>query len=213
MATQLPSGISPTSYAALDPAFASKVQATFATLSAQGWQPKIVSGWRDLEEQAKLKAMGRSTVSFSFHNALNASGKPAALAVDVIDKRYGYGTSASTKAGAASFWPALGAAAKAQGLTWGGDWKSFKDVSHIQMYANSALGEVRKQSEAAWALFKGVVGGSTSAFALPTFAASGYLEIIRRLPWWYWLGLAGAGTLILLFLIVRTKRRRATGGA
>jgi hypothetical protein len=200
MPTSLPS-VSPTSFAALDPAFAVKVQATMATLAAQGWQPRIVSGWRSMDEQAAKVAAGFSTVKFSFHNAVNAQGAPAALAVDIVDKRYGYGTTASTKAGATSFWPALGAAAKAQGLYWGGDWQKFKDVSHIQMYANSALSEVRKQTEAFWSVLKG--GGSLAI--IPGMAVTGWFEVVRRLPWWYW---AGLGTLGLLTIVILSRGRR-----
>lgn len=209
MSTKLPSGVSSTSLQALDPSFAPKVSAMLAALSAQGWQPRIVSGWRSIDEQAKLKAMGRSTVSFSFHNAVNASGQPAALAVDVVDKRYGYGTTTSTKDGAARFWPALGAAAKAQGLFWGGDWKSFKDVSHVQMHPNSALGEIRKQSEAAWAAVRGIVGGTTSVFVAPVLAVQGWFEIVRRLPWWWFAGIGAVGLLLILFVAKRAKHRSA----
>lgn len=210
MATSLPSGVKSTSLAALDPSFASKVSAMLSALSSQGWQPRIVSGWRSIDEQAKLKAMGRSTVTFSFHNAVNAQGKPAALAVDVVDSRYGYGTTAATKAGAASFWPALGAAAKQQGLFWGGSWKTFKDVSHVQMFDNGALGEIRKQSEAAWSALKGITSGTTSVFVLPGLAVQGWLEVVRRLPWYYWAGLGVTGLLLVLFL-ARRRRRSAVG--
>lgn len=199
--------VSSTSLAALDPSFAPRISAMLAMLTSQGWQPRIVSGWRSLDEQAALKAKGRSTVSFSFHNAVNASGRPAALAVDVVDKRYGYGTTAATKPGAASFWPALGAAAKAQSLFWGGDWKSFKDVSHVQMYDNGALGEIRKQSEAAWSVVRGITSGTTSVFMAPMLAVQGWFEVVRRLPWFYWAGLGLTGLLIILFVAKRAKRR------
>jgi len=33
-----------------------------------------------------------------------------------------------------AFWKDLGRIAKAHGCAWGGDWKSFKDVAHIELY-------------------------------------------------------------------------------
>lgn len=44
------------------------------------------------------------------------------------------------------FWQALGKAGKAEGLYWGGDWRSFKDWAHLQFFPNTKLSEVRKES-------------------------------------------------------------------
>ena len=41
------------------------------------------------------------------------------------------------------FWTALGEEAKAQSLYWGGDWKDFKDVAHVQLVPNSDLHRVK----------------------------------------------------------------------
>jgi|GEM_PF-4880261 len=44
------------------------------------------------------------------------------------------------------FWAALGEEAKKRGLVWGGDWKSFRDVAHIQGRQNSELSLVKRES-------------------------------------------------------------------
>jgi hypothetical protein len=59
-------------------------------------------------------------------------------AADIIDKRYAWNISQSH-----AFWTALGKAAKKRGLEWGGDWKSFKDVAHIQT-GKCTLSQLRK---------------------------------------------------------------------
>ena len=53
-----------------------------------------------------------------------------ARAADIVDRRYGWGGPAKNLG--FKFWKDLGAAARAEGLTWGGDWRSFKDVAHVQ---------------------------------------------------------------------------------
>ena len=138
---------------ALHPSMRAKWQRVKARLEAQGYQPVIASAWRDPATQASLHASGASQVSFSFHQAVDAAGNPAAQAIDAIDKRYGWGTSA-TRAKAAAFFMALGAAAKAEGLYWGGDWSRSNptwaaynmgwDPAHIQLQPNSALSQVKE---------------------------------------------------------------------
>ena len=52
-------------------------------------------------------------------------------AADIVDKRYAWGGPAANLH--FQFWKDLGRIAKQQGCEWGGDWKKFKDVAHIQM--------------------------------------------------------------------------------
>jgi len=92
--------------------------------------------------QADLVARGHSKVRFSFHNAQKKNGTPNAYAVDIIDSRWAW----SDAAEANGFWQALGKAGKAEGLYWGGDWRSFKDWAHLQFFPNTKLSEVRKES-------------------------------------------------------------------
>jgi len=69
---------------------------------------------------------------------------PNAYAADIIDSRYAWSDKQETKA----FCTALGKAAKEQGLYWGGDWKSFKDWAHVQMYPNNRLRSIMLQAQA-----------------------------------------------------------------
>lgn len=127
--------------ASMDAIFRDKVKKVLANLKKQGHQPKIFFAWRSIEVQRELKKKGRSKVDFSFHNA-TVRGLPSAYAADIIDRRYGWDSVPQSM----NFFKALGKEAKAVGLYWGGDWKSFKDWAHIQRFPNSKLKEVRKAS-------------------------------------------------------------------
>ncbi len=112
----------PAALKGLEPAFRVKVEAVLKELQENGWQPVVVSGKRSKKQQKKILAAGRSRTMKSLH----LCGRAA----DLMDRRYGWkGEAASPKF---AFWQALGIAARRQGLVWGGDWKSFQDVPHIQ---------------------------------------------------------------------------------
>ena len=121
-----------------------------ARMRALGWQPSLSYTWRSLPSQDILRAQGATTVSFSFHNAVDEAGYPAGQAADITDRRYGWGdedpASARTR-GAAGFYAALGPEAKRLGLSWGGDWSRSNiwahynlgwDPGHVQVFENSA---------------------------------------------------------------------------
>lgn len=126
----------------MKPEMAAKVRAVMARLAARGFQPKIVYGWRSVAVQAQLFADGKSKVRFSFHNAQLPDGTPNSYAADLIDKRFAW----SPQAESSGFWRALGEEAAAQGLVWGGAWKSFPDWAHVQLVANSELSRVMRES-------------------------------------------------------------------
>lgn len=107
----------------LDPKFAGKVRRVVKRLEAAGWQPVVVSGKRTVAQQRKILAAGRSRTM----NSLHLCGRAA----DLMDHRYGW--QGEAKRPDFAFWVALGKAARAEGLVWGGDWKRFKDVPHIQI--------------------------------------------------------------------------------
>jgi peptidoglycan L-alanyl-D-glutamate endopeptidase CwlK len=127
--------------ASLEPGFRAKIVRVIAKLKNDGFQPKIVFGWRSVAVQQRLVAQGKSTVRFSFHNAQKPDGTPNAWAVDVIDARWSWNEPDCHK-----FFKALGDAGKAEGLVWGGDWTTFKDWAHLQGRQNSELGAVRRES-------------------------------------------------------------------
>lgn len=123
--------------ASLDIRIRAKVAAILSDLRGHGLDPVIAQSWRSTKEQAALKANGRSTVSWSFHNA-TIRGKPAALAADIVDRKLFWGASQD-------FWRKLGSSAKAHNLTWGGNWKRFRDVAHVEI-KGLTLPQARRQS-------------------------------------------------------------------
>lgn len=125
----------------LNPDFRVKVQRVMEELTRKGFQPTIFYGWRSTEVQMQLFKAGNSTVKFSFHNVTGPNGQPNSMAADIIDKRWAWGPEAQKN----GFWDALGAATRAQGIYWGGDWRGFKDVAHIQHHPNEKLEELRRQ--------------------------------------------------------------------
>lgn len=115
-----------------DPTFRAKLEAAIAAMEVQGFDPRVFEAARTQRRQAYLYGQGRTdfagygrtgskvtwTLDSSYH------GKYPARAADVISKAKGWSDSA--------FFEAWGAAVKAQGLTWGGDWKS-RDMPHVQL--------------------------------------------------------------------------------
>ncbi|BBA33140.1 peptidoglycan-binding domain-containing protein [Methylocaldum marinum] len=81
-------------------------------------------------------------MKFSFHNAQLPDGTPNSYAADIVDERWGWSNDAEKN----GFWQAMGEEANQLGLVWGGDWKNFKDVAHVQSRQNSELASVKKES-------------------------------------------------------------------
>jgi peptidoglycan L-alanyl-D-glutamate endopeptidase CwlK len=128
--------------ASLDSVLRNKTRRILERLKAQGFKPKIFYAWRSVAVQRELVRQGNSTVKFSFHNAQYKNGQPRAYAIDVIDRRWAW----EPKAAQNGFWDALGKAGKDEGLFWGGDWTSIKDMAHLQSFPNSKLAEIKRQS-------------------------------------------------------------------
>jgi D-alanyl-D-alanine carboxypeptidase len=126
----------------MDPQLSAKVLALVGALKQLGFQPRIFFGWRSVAVQLQLYNQGNTTVKFSFHNAQKPDGTPNAYAADIIDSRYSWNPEAETS----GFWKALGEEAKKQGLYWGGDWVSFRDWAHVQLFPNSHLAQVKRES-------------------------------------------------------------------
>ncbi len=119
----------------LDPTFVDKVKQILSTLSQKGWQPRVASGLRSIEEQQEKIDQGKSSLK-NPQNSKHVQG----LAVDVIDKRYGWGGPAADLD--FEFWNDLGEVAREVGLTWGGDWKDFRDVAHVESTGHQKGGMV-----------------------------------------------------------------------
>lgn len=106
----------------LEASFKPKVVAVLKELAGKGWKPYVAEGLRNKTQQAEKVKKGYSKTM----NSMHLTGQAA----DIVDYRWGWGGEASNLNH--QFWKDLGAAGKAQGLEWGGDWKKFKDVAHIQ---------------------------------------------------------------------------------
>ena len=106
----------------LEPEVREKVRRVLVKLEQKKWQPKVAEGRRTKAEQAEKFRRGVTTTMNSKHLC--------GIAADIVDKRYAWGGPAANTN--FQFWQDLGAAAKSEGLDWGGDWKSFKDVAHVE---------------------------------------------------------------------------------
>ena len=126
----------------LDRQLRPRVEGVLAALETQGFKPKVYYAWRSVAVQLELFEAGNSKVKFSFHNARKKDGTPRAYAADIIDRRYAWQAQAKTS----GFWDALGRAARDEGLYWGGNWTTFKDLAHVQRFPNTKLADVKKQS-------------------------------------------------------------------
>ncbi len=114
----------------LDPMFAQQIKEVLFKLAQKGWQPRVAEGLRSLEQQQEKINQGHSSIKDP-KNSKHVQG----VAVDIIDSRYGWGGPASDLN--FQFWLDLGEAAREAGLTWGGDWKTLKDVAHVEIGKNT----------------------------------------------------------------------------
>lgn len=125
----------------LHPVFRQYVQEILRDLTQLGWQPVVAEATRTREQQAEKVRKGYSKTMNSWHvpstqakfwETRESYSVVHGNAADIIDRRYGWaGPAANT---GYKFWTDLGRAAKRRGLTWGGDWKDFKDVAHIEWH-------------------------------------------------------------------------------
>lgn len=109
----------------LHPKFALQIKYILHELAALGFQPKIAEGLRDWEQQQEKIRKGVSRANYSRHLV--------GLAVDIVDKRWGWNGPAAKPNH--PFWVSLGQVAKAYHLTWGGDWNIpgvGPDVAHVE---------------------------------------------------------------------------------
>lgn len=109
----------------LYPLFAVRYQGLFRNLGPD-WMP--YSGLRDMVEQARLYAQGRDAPGEIVTNAKAG------------DSPHGYGCAIDTTIFIQGIpiynhnrWNELAEAAKLCGLTWGGNFGSFKDMPHVEL--------------------------------------------------------------------------------
>jgi peptidoglycan L-alanyl-D-glutamate endopeptidase CwlK len=117
-----------------------------------GIEVLLTCTFRSGEEQNKLYAQGRTApgrrvtnakAGKSKHNTVDARGKPASDAFDVVPLRHGrciWGTNGDgidqdptdDDTDDLEAWDRVGEHGVAAGLEWGGNWTSFKDRPHFQ---------------------------------------------------------------------------------
>lgn len=112
---------------------ADKVRAAAATLEAAGTYLLVVSGLRTAAEQNALYAQGRSAPGHIVTNAqAGYSMHNYGLAVDIVPYLSGSSGQLNWDPNTPQF-RAMVAALEAQGLVWGGSWKTFPDDDHFQL--------------------------------------------------------------------------------
>jgi peptidoglycan L-alanyl-D-glutamate endopeptidase CwlK len=114
-----------------------------AQLAVDGLVFKIISGTRTYGEQNELFAQGRTKPGPIVTRARGGqSNHNFGVAWDIGVFRNGEYIPES------KLYQNAGAIGKAQGLEWGGDWKSIQDEPHFQAIAEADLADVRSSFEA-----------------------------------------------------------------
>jgi hypothetical protein len=114
----------------LHPALASAVRATIADLASRGMSVEVVQGLRTFEEQDALFAKGRTEPGQIVTQARGGeSNHNFGLAADLCP----FSDGKPDWAAPIDVWAAIGKAAAAHGLEWGGGWKKFVDKPHVQL--------------------------------------------------------------------------------
>ena len=111
-----------------NPDLVRKVQAVISDLAGHGITAVVVEGKRSQARQNELYAQGRTTpgpVVTQVTHSKHTDGKAADLWFRVRGK--------TTCSVSDEWWKLLGKAARAHGLTWGGDWHGFKDRPHVEL--------------------------------------------------------------------------------
>jgi len=114
----------------LHPALAAAVRATIADLADKGTVVEVVQGLRTFEEQDALYAKGRTAPGQIVTQARGGeSNHNFGLAVDLCP----FTNDKPDWNAPMAVWAAIGTAAMAHGLEWGGQWKKFLDKPHVQL--------------------------------------------------------------------------------
>ncbi len=122
----------------LDPDFRRRLDAFEESLRRRGVQVRMVCGYRSVEEQERLYAVGRTMAGsvvtkarggFSWHNY----GLAADYAFVVDGKLSWEGP-----------WRTFGLVARTCGLEWGGDWKRFPDRPHVQWRGGRTIAQMQR---------------------------------------------------------------------
>lgn len=117
------------------PDLVAKVLKVLKAMEALGFPMMVTSGLRTAEEQARLYAQGRTAPG---KKVTNVDGVRKKSNHQAREDGFGHAVDcAFVVDGKPSWnerlpWAAYGACAKALGLTWGGDWRSLRDMPHLE---------------------------------------------------------------------------------
>lgn len=119
-----------------------------ALAGAEGLQCKIISALRTYQEQAQLYAKGRTAPGPKVTNA-----RPGF-------SNHNFGTAwdiglfkGKTYLPNHKLYTTIGQAARSLGITWGGDFKSFKDTPHYEVPTGHTLAQMRERVSAGQDIF------------------------------------------------------------
>ena len=129
----------------LEPHVRKKVEKLLLKAKKKGIQLKIMSAYRDCEEQNGLYAQGRTKPGKIVTNAkCGQSDHNMAVAVDVVPVIDGKPTWDVPEA----TWLQIGELGESVGLKWGGRWKSFKDRPHFYDRQGKTLAQLHRDFQA-----------------------------------------------------------------
>lgn len=117
------------------PELVARVLKVLKAMEALGFPMMVTSGLRTAEEQAKLYAQGRTAPG---KKVTNIDGVRKKSNHQAREDGFGHAVDcAFVVDGKPSWnerlpWAAYGACAKALGLKWGGDWRSLRDMPHLE---------------------------------------------------------------------------------
>jgi peptidoglycan L-alanyl-D-glutamate endopeptidase CwlK len=122
----------------LDPEFRAKLETFEKRLLESGIRVKMTCGYRSIEEQNRLYALGRTQPGKIVTNARGGrSWHNFGLAADYAFVIGGQLTWNGP-------WKVFGRIAKECGLEWGGSWTKFPDRPHVQWRKGKSLTELRR---------------------------------------------------------------------
>lgn len=122
----------------LVPEFRARVESMLRRLEAADWRPQVWETLRTPERGRWLKASGRSR---NGHRSMHVYR----CAVDVICRLHKW----RCHSHGCGFFEALGEAAEAEGLYWGGRWRTLVDKPHVQAVAVRRQAAVRRGADVA----------------------------------------------------------------
>ena len=127
----------------LHPTVASMCHQFLANCKMAGIDVIITGTYRSIEEQNRLYAIGRTVPGKKVTNAKGGqSMHNYRLAFDCVPLRHGkpvWGTTGDDL----KLWQQVGAIGKAVGLSWAGEWKTFREFAHFQWTGGLTLKDLQ----------------------------------------------------------------------